>query len=108
MSRSRYGDGAARRKLRAEVAALGLPCHLCGRAIDYSLPAGHPWSYELDEIVPASRWREGGYPSLTACVTDRANVAPAHRECNRRRGNAPLGVPAPPASALPLPVSREW
>lgn len=81
MSASRYANGNARRKVRAWLKAQGMPCHICGRAIDYTLPAGHPMSFEVDEIVPVSR---GGSP------IDRANVAPAHRICNERRGNKPL------------------
>jgi 5-methylcytosine-specific restriction endonuclease McrA len=80
-SPSRYANGAARRKVRAWLRGQGLPCHLCGRAIDYSLPAGHPMSFEVDEIVPVSK---GGSP------IDRSNVAPAHRICNERRGNKPM------------------
>lgn len=57
---------------------MGLPCALCGKPIDYSLPAGQPMSYELDEIVPVSR---GGDPY------DPDNVQPTHRACNQRKGN---------------------
>ncbi len=77
----RTKNGSARRKVRAWLKAQGLPCHICGRAIDYSLPAGHPMSFEVDEIIPVSK---GGSP------IDRNNVAPAHRICNERRGNRPL------------------
>ncbi len=81
MSASRYANGGARRKVRAWLKAQGMPCHICGRAIDYTLPAGHPMSFEVDEIIPVSK---GGSP------IDRSNVAPAHRICNERRGNKPL------------------
>ena len=81
MTNPRYANGHARRQLRAWLKAQGAPCHICGRAIDYSLPAGHPLSFEVDEIVPVSK---GGSP------LDRANVAPSHRICNERRGNRPL------------------
>ena len=84
----RYSNGAARRKLRAWLASQGLPCHLCGLPIDYSLGwyvdprdgrrKRHPLSFEVDEIVPVSK---GGSP------VDRANVAPAHRICNEWRGD---------------------
>lgn len=80
-TKSRYANGNARRKVRAWLKDQGGPCHICGGAIDYSLPAGHPMSFEVDEIVPVSR---GGSP------IDPANVAPAHRICNERRGNKPL------------------
>ena len=48
----RVSNGTRRRDLRRRVASMGLPCALCGAPIDYSLPAGHPLSFELDEIVP--------------------------------------------------------
>ena len=86
-TKSRYANGNARRKVRAWLKDQGRPCHICGGAIDYSLPAGHPMSFEVDEIVPVSR---GGSP------TDPANVAPAHRICNERRGNKPLPTKANP------------
>lgn len=96
MGNPRRANGSRRTKLRNRVRAMGLPCHLCGMPIDYSLPAGDPMSYELDEIVPVSK---GGSPY------DPGNVAPAHRICNQRKGNrADLRPPAPPR----LPLSRSW
>lgn len=103
----RRRNGSRRTRLRARVAAEGAPCHLCGKAIDYTLPAGHPMSFELDEIIPVSK---GGDP------LDRANVAPAHRICNQRKGNrilSPPGSDANDASAgagdlVGLPLSQEW
>lgn len=56
------------------VKAMGMPCHICGLPIDPSLPARHPYSFELDEIVPVSR---GG----PADALD--NCAAAHRCCNQ-------------------------
>ena len=98
----RRSNGSRRTRLRARVAAEGRPCHLCGKEIDYSLPAGHPMAYELDELVPVSL---GGDPY------DYANVAPAHRTCNQRRGNRPLAQGGPGGAdllSLPLPVSQDW
>ena len=83
MSASRYANGSRRRALVARVRALGAPCHICGLPIDYSLPGGHPLSYELDELVPVSR---GGSP------VDPRNVAPAHRCCNQWRGNKGMAL----------------
>lgn len=57
---------------------MGLPCAICGQPIDYDLPAMHPMSYELDEIVPVS---------LGGSELDPGNVQPAHRICNRRKSN---------------------
>nr|WP_314638686.1 HNH endonuclease signature motif containing protein [uncultured Olsenella sp.] len=78
-SRDIWGrNGNAKRKLTARLRAEGRPCHLCGAPIDYDLPPGHPWSFELDHIVPLSR---GGAPY------DYANCAASHRICNERKGN---------------------
>lgn len=131
----RYRNGARRRKLRARLKAQGLPCALCGKPIDYTLPARHPMSFEVDEIVPVSRYREGGYSSPEQCALDPSNLRPAHRICNQRRGNARNtpgtalrghesrnGAPSPeertetknhppgPSQGLtkPLPQSRDW
>lgn len=89
----RQANGNARRKLRARLRAEGRPCHICGMPIDYTLPPGDPWSFEVDEIVPVSR---GGSPY------DYANVDAAHRICNQRRGNR---MPGDTASAF-LPIRR--
>lgn len=96
MGNPRRANGSRRTKLRDRVRRKGLPCALCGQPIDYSLPAGHPMSYELDEIVPVSR---GGDP------LDERNVQPAHRVCNQRKGNRmPQDASLPPM----LPHSRNW
>lgn len=78
---------------------MGMPCHLCGKPIDYSLPAGHPMSYELDEIVPVSK---GGDP------LDPANVAPAHRLCNQAKGDGSRTGRSKAAFPAMQPTSREW
>lgn len=88
----RHKNGNARRNLRNRIKAMGLPCALCGGAIDYSLPPLHPMSYELDEIIPVSL---GGDP------LDERNVQPAHRICNQRKSNKiwpakPHGSPQDP------------
>lgn len=96
MGNPRRTNSSRRNKLRDRVAARGEPCHICHQPIDYSLPAGHPMSYELDEIVPVSR---GGDPY------DIANVGPAHRICNQRKGNR---LPTDAKKAPKLPHSRKW
>lgn len=95
----RRKNGARRTALRNRVKSLGLPCALCGRPIDYTLPAGDPMSYELDEIIPVSL---GGDP------LDPDNVQPAHRICNQRKSNKVW-----PASIVGMPqdpdaTSQEW
>lgn len=98
----RTANGHRRRQLRKWLASQGGSCALCGGAIDYSLPAGHPLAFEVDEIVPVSK---GGDP------LDRDNVQPAHRICNERKGNRvnlrkmhPAGEPKRPAD----PTSRSF
>jgi 5-methylcytosine-specific restriction endonuclease McrA len=69
----------------------GRTCHLCGR----------PGANSADHIVPRSK---GGGNLLT-------NLEPAHRACNRDRGDLDLDeyrrrhpLPSRPA----LPPSRDW
>ena len=79
MGKSRYArNGTRRRKLRARLKALGNPCAICGQPIDYTLPAGDPLSFEVDEIIPVS---------LGGDELDPNNVQAAHRICNQRKGN---------------------
>ena len=95
---SRCANGSARRRVRAWLKAQQRPCHICGMPIDYSLPAGHPMSFEVDELVPVSK---GGSPYRTD------NVDAAHRICNERRGNRDLSE-GPRPRDLPCPTSRSW
>lgn len=65
----RYANGAARNKLRARWKAIGAPCGICGKPIDYTLgfvidkQTGrrrmHPMAFVVDEIIPVSK---GGDP----------------------------------------------
>ena len=92
MGNPRKSNGSRRRRNRDRMKAEGRGCWICrafGRpdAIDYSLPAGHPMSFELDELVPVSRYWEGGYPSKEACALDYANNDATHRCCNNWRKN---------------------
>lgn len=103
----RRQNGAARARIKARLIAEagGAPvCHLCGQPIDVRLPAGHPYSFEIDEVIPVSK---GGSPF------DYGNCAPAHRLCNGRRGNRSmreLASRSPDAaqSAMPVKASRRW
>ena len=96
-------NGHRRRILRNRVKQMGLPCAICGRPIDYSLPAGDPWSYELDEIVPVA---------LGGSELDPDNVQPAHRICNEKKGKrlfyvADQGEAAGQEAEAPTP-SQDW
>ena len=79
----RRTNSSKRNNLRAWLRSQHRGCWICrvfGRPdyIDYSLPAGHPLSFEVDELVPVSK---GGSPY------SRTNVDAAHRRCNQWRGN---------------------
>lgn len=86
----RRSNGAVRDANRRRMVAEARPCWICeafGRPaqIDYSLPARHPLSFELDELVPVSKYWLGGYPSPESCALDYANNAATHRCCNNWR-----------------------
>lgn len=102
----RKKNGSRRNKLRQRVKSLGLPCHICGKPIDYELPAGNPMAFELDEIIPVSKYWLGGYETPTQCALDPENVAPAHRICNQRKGNKLVQKPA--KNLGDIPHSRKW
>lgn len=96
----RYKNGAKRRELRRYYKYRKDPCALCGKPIDYSLPATHPMSFEIDEIIPVSK---GGSPF------SRENTQAAHRICNQRKGNKVLKQGERRITLeKPLPRSREW
>ena len=108
----RYAKGSARVKLRQRLKSEGRGCWICrafGRpdAIDYSLPARHPRSFEVDELVPVSL---GGSP------IEYANVDATHRECNNWRGNRTVAQVLALARAQrekvstcsPDATSRDW
>lgn len=73
MSNPRRSNGHRRDQQRARWRALGRPCYICGRPIDYTLKAPAPWSFVIDETVPL---KHGG--SMTW-----DNQGPAHWWCNR-------------------------
>lgn len=110
----RYANGNARTKLRRWLMAQGRPCWICrafGRdgTIDYTLPRGHPYAFEVDELIPISK---GGSP------IDRNNVDATHRRCNQWRSNKSvatvLRIAREANGELPLvdsvtgTTSREW
>lgn len=88
----RYANGNTRRKYRARLKAMGLPCGICqGRLgpIHYDEPsnAQHPLSFVIDEIHPVSKWRLFGYDSPEAAAQDWSNLQPAHWICNARKSD---------------------
>ena len=82
----RRANGSRRDKIRDRWRAIGAPCGICGKPIDYSLGMvtvngkrrPHPMSFVVDEVVPVSK---GGDP------LDFDNTRPAHWICNARRGD---------------------
>lgn len=85
----RSKNGNLRRKNRARLKAMGLPCYLCGRPIHYEEPSDHkhPFSFVIDEEIPVSRWQEFGYPSPEAVANDFNNLRPCHYICNLQKSN---------------------
>ena len=65
------------RKLWKRVRAEGRECGICHQPIDYSLPADHPFCFELDHIDPRG---------LGGAIYDYDNCQAAHRICNQRKG----------------------
>ena len=83
----RQDAGRARKRAAAKYAAMDAPCALCHGArgpIRYDQPRNHryPLSLAIDEVVPVSRWMEGGYESPRACACDPGNWQPSHWICN--------------------------
>jgi 5-methylcytosine-specific restriction endonuclease McrA len=54
----------------------GRMCHICGEAVDMSLPKYHPMSRSFDHVIPLSK---GGPHSMD-------NVKLSHFGCNSRKG----------------------
>ena len=92
-----------RDQLILRMRSMELPCHICGRPIDYSLPAGDPWSFEADEDPPISRFPPE-QRKTAAC--DPNIVKPSHRICNQRKGARCAGDLG--AASLPIRRTRRW
>jgi 5-methylcytosine-specific restriction endonuclease McrA len=72
-----------RKRHRQQIASAQPSCHICGRAIDFSLRFPDPMCFVVDHIVPISR---GGSDLIE-------NKAAAHHACNslkRARDYAPI------------------
>ena len=106
-SNPRRANGTRRDKIRDRWRAIGAPCGICGKPIDYSLGIvtdrvtgkrrPHPMSFVVDEVIPVSK---GGDP------LDFENTRPAHWICNARRGDGTRKKPAL-RGALPQPFD-DW
>lgn len=75
------------KKTRQRLKAIGAPCAICGKPIDYDLDwwidpkdgkrKRHPLSFEYDHAVPLA---QGG-------GNEWENAQPAHRVCNQRKND---------------------
>ena len=76
--RARYGDAPC---------ALQIPpdCRALGGHIDYTAPAGHPRSYEVDHIVTSVEAAALGWPPAQTDALD--NLQPVCRQCNRAKSD---------------------
>lgn len=88
----RNRNGSLRRKHRARFKAMDAPCGICkGRLgpIHYDEPSDskHPLSFVIDEIIPVSRFKEGGYETLEGAARDWGNLQAAHWICNSKKSN---------------------
>ena len=91
-SNPRSKNGTLRRKHRARFKAMNAPCGICkGKLgpIHYDEPsdARHPLSFVIDEKIPVSRYRLGGYGSREEAANDWNNLQAAHYICNNRKSN---------------------
>lgn len=91
-------NGHRRRQVRAQVLREETECWICGKPVDKTLKTPHPWSPEVDEIVPRAF---GGSP------IDRRNCRLAHRICNQRRGTGTRGKRRG-AKVQSFVTSRRW
>ena len=89
MNNPRSQNGSLRRKNRARLKAMGLPCYLCGKPIHYDEPSNYkyPYSFVIDEVIPVSRWKEFGYDSPRAVAEDFDNLRATHYCCNEWKSN---------------------
>lgn len=109
-SNPRRANGSRRNKIRARWKAIGAPCALCGRPIDYSLGwvvdrrtgkrRMHKMAFVVDEIIPVSK---GGNP------LDFNNTQPTHWICNARKGDKIMPRPGErPAPADDNGLPQPW
>ena len=83
----RWQNANLRRKYQARFRAMDAPCGIChgllGR-IHYEEPSdpAHPLSFVIDEIIPISRYKEGGFDSPREAAEAWTNLQAAHRCCN--------------------------
>ena len=72
-------DSGNFRRLAAALRRERRGCWLCGQAIDYDAPKGHPDAFTVDHKLPLST-----HPHLAEVY---GNLDAAHDACNKGRGN---------------------
>ena len=112
-----------RRLYQQRFKAMGLPCAICGKPIDYSLPYYvtdeegrkhiNMMAFVIDEKIPVSKWWQGGYNSAAECADDFENLSPCHAICNQLKGNKmnfKMNVPAqrPGGERKGIDLDGEW
>ena len=75
MSDATKRNSANRARDRVRIARDKPACHICGKAIDYTLPHLDPMSFVVDHVMPLAK---GGADTL-------GNKKAAHRECNSKK-----------------------
>lgn len=76
--RQRGHNGHRRRQLSDWLRSQGNPCHICGQAIDYSLPSTNPMSFSVDHVIPIARGGE---------EFSKGNIKAAHKICNMKKNS---------------------
>lgn len=89
------GRSTARRDRNRKLVARGRPpCHLCGNEIDYEASHLEPLAFTIDHIIPLAK---GGLDEID-------NIAAAHRQCNRAKGDGGAEIKAP----VTFVTERAW
>jgi 5-methylcytosine-specific restriction endonuclease McrA len=84
-------------RIAAAVRARRDDCALCGKPIDYTLPANDPWSFSCDHITPVNA---GGRATLD-------NAQASHLRCNIAKGDGMRRKRAR-ITLKRLKTSRDW
>ena len=112
MNNPRHANGNLRRKHRARFKAMNAPCGICkGRfgPIHYDEPSDHlhPLSFVIDEIIPISKFRQGGYDSREEAAKDWNNLQAAHWCCNAAKSDKMQPQLMGKINHTPM-VSKKW
>ena len=71
----RYRNSSQANQDRKTIRATKANCHICGKAIDYTLKWPDPWCFVADHVVPLHR---GGVDHIS-------NKKAAHNTCNSKK-----------------------